>query len=237
MTKKKSEPTAYGRMRKRQRAEQSRFGGDPKKQRNARRLESGRLCGAKKRDGSKCTQPAGWGTTHAGLGTCRYHGGCAPSSRKAAAKQQAILMGAPVDINPLDGLIWCIKLTAGEVEFCTQQLEILKEEEWLEHTIIGKQLHVWAKERQKAVDRLAKFCKDALALGIAERAVRLAEQYGASLAKYTKGLLDDLELTPEQQKKAPLIVRKHLALLEGGAPISDEDRKTPLPEIPRRVSA
>lgn len=158
-----------------------------------------------------------------------------PPSRKAAAKKQAVLMGAPVDINPLDALIWCIKLTAGEVEFCTKQLEILRKEEWLEHTLVGKQIHVWAKERQKAVDRLAKFSKDALALGIAERAVRLAEQYGSSLAKYTKGLLDDLELTPEQQKKAPLIVRKHLALLEGGAPVSDEDRRH-LPAIPARVA-
>jgi hypothetical protein len=72
-------------------------------------------------------------------------------------------------------------------------------------------------------------------LGVAERAVRLAEQYGSSLAKYTKGLLDDLELTPEQQKRAPLIVRKHLALLEGGAPVTDEDRRS-LPAIPKRVA-
>jgi hypothetical protein len=207
---------------------------DPKR-RQARRKREGALCGAKKREGGTCGHPAGWGTEHVGFGACRVHGGSVPSHLASAAKKKAILMGAPKEINPLDALIWCIKLTAGEVEFCTQQLEILKQEEWLEHTLVGKQIHVWARERQKAVDRLAKFSKDALALGIAERAVRLAEQYGNSIARYTKGLLDDLQLTPDQQKLAPVIVRKHLALLEGNAPVTDEDRRQ-LPAIPARVA-
>lgn len=228
----KGDKTAYAHLmdRERKRAKER----DPKRKK-ARRAAEGRTCGAKKRGGGVCAQPAGYGTEHLGFGKCKHHGGGSPTHLANAAKKQAVLMGAPVEINPLDALIWCIKLTAGEVEFCTQQLEILGKEEWLEHTLVGKQIHVWAKERQKAVDRLAKFSKDALALGIAERAVRLAEQYGSSLAKYTKGLLDDLDLTAEQQKKAPLIVRKHLALLEGGAPINDDDRRH-LPEIPARVS-
>lgn len=227
--------TAYGRMQDRNRKEAKRKGRDPSKMHSKEAAAAG-YCGASKgANKGVCAHPAGWGTSHKGIGKCRYHGGTSKTHIAHAAKETARLMGAPVEINALDSLIWCIKLTAGEVEFCTQQLEILDKEEWLEHTIIGKQLHVWAKERQKAVDRLAKFSKDALALGIAERAVRLAEQYGSSIAKYTKGLLEDLELTPDQAKQAPLIVRKHLALLEGGAPVSDEDRRT-LPAIPARVS-
>lgn len=225
--------TAYAGYAKRERDKK-----DPVKRRRRnlkRRRAEGNYCGAKKKGGGTCNRPAGWGTTHTGTGRCRNHGGSLPNHRKAAARSQAILMGAPVDINPLDALIWCIKLTAGEVEFCTQQMELLDKEEWIEHTMIGKQLHMWAKERQKAVDRLAKYSKEAIALGIAERAVRLAEQYGSSIARYTKGLLEDLELTPEQRKKAPLIVRKHLMLLEGGSPVSDEDRRT-APAIPARVA-
>lgn len=113
-------------------------------------------------------------------------------------------------------------------------MEALDEQDWLESTLVGKQVHIWARERQRAVDRLAKFSKDALALGIADRAVRLAEQYGATIAKYTRGLLDDLQLTTEQKKHAPAIVRKHLALLEGNAPISDHDRRH-LPDVPARA--
>jgi hypothetical protein len=173
-----------------------------RKNRGDKLKREGAACGAKRRKGGNCGLPAGFGTTHVGFGACKYHGGNVPNHIKKAVKEKAVLMGAPIDINPLDALIWCIKLTAGEVAFCTQQLEILDQEEWLEHTMIGKQVHVWAKERQKAIDRLAKFSKDALALGIADRAVRLAEQYGSSLARYTKGLLDDLELTDEQIKRA-----------------------------------
>lgn len=224
--------TAYGKLKERERAEKKR-----KPNRGARAGAATRgKCGAKKRHGKGiCGLPKGYGTEHLGFGRCRFHGGNAPNGRKSAAKDQAVLMGAPIDMNPLDALIWCIKITAGEIEFCTKQLEILDQDEWLEHTLIGKQIHVWAKERQKAVDRLAKMSKDALGLGIAERAVRLAEQYGSSLAKYTKGLLEDLELTPDQMKKAPLVVRKHLALLEGGSPVTDADRRN-LPAIPQRVA-
>lgn len=218
--------TAYRKMMEANRKEK------PKQKGTNRLAQKVGTCGAKRRQGGDCKMPKGMGTDHYGFGHCKYHGGNLPNHKKNAVKQQAILMGAPKEINPLDAMMWCIRLTAGEVEFCTQQLELIKEEDWLQDTIIGKQLHIWATERQKAVDRLAKHSKDALALGIAERAVRLAEQYGSSIAKFTKGLLGDLELTPEQQKVAPLLIRKHLALLEGGAP--DEDRK-PIAAIPRRV--
>ena len=37
------------------------------------------LCGAPKRQGEgNCTQPAGWGTDHVGVGRCKLHGGCVP---------------------------------------------------------------------------------------------------------------------------------------------------------------
>ena len=35
-------------------------------------------CGAKKRSGGKCQQPAGWGTDHVGQGKCKLHGGATP---------------------------------------------------------------------------------------------------------------------------------------------------------------
>lgn len=192
-------------------------------------------CGARTRAGGICRMAKGHGTDHPGIGKCKYHGGGLPSHRAHAAKQSAVLMGAPKDINPIDALMWCIRLTAGEVEFCTEQMELLEKDQWIEHTIIGKQLHMWAKERQNAVDRLAKFSKDAISLGIAERAVRVAEMYGHSIAKLVRGILNDLELTPDQQARAPHIVRKHLILLEGSRPLTDEERGRQ-PQLPERVA-
>lgn len=192
------------------------------------------VCGATRRQGGKCRMPAGMGTDHYGVGKCKHHGGSTANHKLNAAKQEAVLMGAPKDINPIDAIMWCIRLTAGEVEFCTEQMQALEETDWIEHTIIGKQLHMWAKERQNAVDRLAKHSKDAIALGIAERAVRVAEMYGHSIAKLVRGILEDLELTNEQLERAPHIVRKHLVLLEGKRPLTEEERERPA-LMPARV--
>lgn len=43
-------------------------------------LPSYPICGKPKRDGSgePCTQPAGWGTDHVGVGPCKLHGGASP---------------------------------------------------------------------------------------------------------------------------------------------------------------
>jgi hypothetical protein len=56
----------------------------------------------------------------------------------------------------------------------------------------------------------------AISLGIAERAVKLAETYGEMLAQLIQGILGDLELTDEQRAKAPVIVRRHLIAIDSG---------------------
>lgn len=52
----------------------------------------GRKCGAKNRSGGTCLQPAGWGTDHAGMGRCRFHGGATPvkHGRYSTVKRDAI---------------------------------------------------------------------------------------------------------------------------------------------------
>src|SRR5687767_2986064 len=92
-----------------------------------------------------------------------------------AAVKMAVMMGQPLDIDPIDAITWCIKITAGEVMWLTERMAELEEVDWVETTLIGKQLHIYAKERQAAVDRLARYSNMALSLGIQERAVRLAE--------------------------------------------------------------
>lgn len=195
-------------------------------------------CNARTVAGGKCRRPAGAGTEHLGHGACDKHGGQVATHAANAATRQAIeFMGAPKDINPLDALIWCIKLTAGEVEFCNDQMAALEQDDWLESTLIGKQLHIWARERQKAVDRLVHYSATAIKLGIAERAIKLAEAYGASIAAFARGLLTDLSLTPEQEKAAPALVRKHLMLLETKAPVTDEDRADPTRSARRALTS
>lgn len=176
-------------------------------------------CGAKKRDGNRCTLSAGQGTSHPGIGRCRYHGGNQITHVKHAIKQQAVLLGAPKEINPLDAIIWCIKMTAGEIDFYTEQMAEVEKTKWIEDTVMGQQMHVFARMRAECQERLVKFSKDAVTLGLTERAVKLAEQYGTTISLLVRGILDDLMpyITPEGQKMIPEIVRHHLRLAEAGS--------------------
>lgn len=196
----------------------------------------GAKCGAKKRGGKgHCSFPAGWGTIHYGVGCCKLHGGGLPSHVKAAAKAEyRLLLGTPIEINPLDALLWCIKIRAGEVQWLSDRMaELTDPADWIQDTIAGKQFHLFVKERQHAMQDLARYSQMAISLGIAERAVKLAETYGEMLAQLIQGILTDLELTSEQRARAPQIIRKHLMLVDGNAPLVEDakgERKA-LPQV------
>lgn len=182
------------------------------------------LCGATKRGGGKCLQVAGWGTNHPGIGKCKIHGGSTPNHVKAAASQEyRQLLGKPAEINPLEALIMCIRIRAGEVKWLSDRMALLDEKSWVEDTMVGKQFHLYARERQHAMNDLARYSQMAISLGIAERAVKLAETYGELLAMYTKNILDDLwpHLDEQGREQAPFIVRKHLIALDGGKQHAD----------------
>jgi hypothetical protein len=176
-------------------------------------------CGAKKRQGGLCSMPAGWGTNHVGVGHCRQHSGNTPTHVKSAASAEyRKLLGTPVEINPVDALLMCIKIRAGEIKWLSDRMGDLQEKDFIEDTIVGKQFHLYARERQRAMSDLARYSQMAISLNIAERAVKMAETYGELLAQYTKGILDDLwpHLDAEGRKQAPHIVRKWLIALDGG---------------------
>lgn len=180
----------------------------------------GVACGAKKK-GTKgtCSMPAGWGTSHYGIGKCKLHGGSTENHIKAAVGEEyRELFGRPMEINPLDALIMCIKICAGEVKWLSDRMVNLDEVDFVEDTIAGKQFHLYARERTKRMQDLARFSHMAISLGIAERAVKLAETYGEMIARLIQGILADLELNEEQRARAPQIVRRHLIALDGGAP-------------------
>lgn len=144
-------------------------------------------------------------------------------------------MGTALDVDPMDALLWCVRITAGEVAYATQKVQALTPEDEVvrpetrvlreggalfagasdEKTSGPDELNLWIKVRAASVDRLAKFSKMALDAGVAERAVRLAEGAGEGLATAIRSILVGLELTFEQEKKAPDLVRTALEMLEG----------------------
>jgi len=187
------------------------------RQKRDERLPS--ICGATKRDGTKCKLGAGWGTTHIGIGRCKRHGGQLSTQRKNAIVQNAQqFMGAPKDINPLDAIMWCIRISAGEVEWLSMKIAEVDEKDWIEDTQFGRQMNVLQRSRADAQDRLVRYSKDAIQLGLAERAIKLAENFGMMLARLLENIAADLELSRKQKELWPHIVRRQLILLEGGVP-------------------
>lgn len=143
------------------------------------------------------------------------------------------VMGAALDVDPMEALMWCVRITAGEVAYSSTKVAELREEDAIvrpvtttERTLIGDQgasheeeqapeeLNLWIRIRQNAVERLAKFSKMAIDAGHVERTVRLAEQAGESLVPALQHLLQGLELTAEQEQRAPELLREMLELLE-----------------------
>ena len=59
------------------------------------------MCGAKKENGERCRAFAGQGTSHPGIGACKFHGGSTPSHEKAAVEREItkrmVMMGEPVE--------------------------------------------------------------------------------------------------------------------------------------------
>jgi hypothetical protein len=180
------------------------------------------MCGARLQDGRTCTRTAGWGTSHFGTGNCKTHAGNVPNHRKKAIREEAInFMGAPMDINPFDAIMWCIKITAGEVQWLSMQIAEIDEDDWIEDTALGKQMHVMQRTRALAQDRLVRYSKEAISLGLAERSIRLAENFGLVLARLLENIKNDLGLSREQEKRWPHIVRRQLIIMQGGTPPDD----------------
>lgn len=150
--------------------------------------------------------------------------------------QAAVVMGLPIDVDPLDALLQCVRIAAGEVQYATMRVAALTEAEAVityreetegysrelgeQHstkTSTAAELHIWIRARQSGLERLAKFSKMAIDAGIAERQVQIAEQMGTVIGRLIQAILTDLMLTPAQETRAPMVVRQHLTMLEGGA--------------------
>jgi hypothetical protein len=196
-------------------------------------------CGAETRSGKACKQSAGARTNHTGTGRCWLHGGASPNAEVAGvvqiASREAMVMGAPLDgLRPDEALLECIRIAGGEVRYASERIaeldpdeavgpvvstRPLKEEKGAENPEVrvedhaGPALHIWIEVRHKAMDRLVNYSKVAIAAGLEERRVRVAEAQGHMLAEAIRGILR--ELGHENDPKAPGIVRKHLTAMSG----------------------
>jgi hypothetical protein len=168
------------------------------------------LCGARTRSGTPCRRPAGWATQHTGYGACKLHGGSTPNAGKAAAKLEAAhkadvlrqQLGVPAEADPLKELVHCLAIAAGEVEYCSHMLALLSTAEELTLPVPSANAQSWIYARHHATERMARLAKMAIDAGVADRQVANAERLGDAVGSLLRGVLDDLNLTPEQQDAA-----------------------------------
>lgn len=200
-------------------------------------FDEARHCGARKKNGLRCIAAKGAGTDHLGYGSCKWHGGHLPGPRKAAHRAMAAdavaRLGLPLDVDPGTALLTEVKRAAGAVSFLDAKLaeidpdglvygvrlERLKSgPDGAERTLdegpgFNEWVKLWHVERRLLKDAAVA----ALAAGIEERRVRLAEEQGALLADAIRGILADLGLTREQQAKVATVVPAHLRRVAAAA--------------------
>ena len=183
-------------------------------------------CTGQKTSGDPCK---GWRVP--GSDKCRRHLPNPVARARAAVRAEVLAWGlGDTTVSPDETLLRLISQSAARVQRLSSRLEELVEEHGgdLAEAMVGDSMMVTgdgelvkvgeyvrglcqleAQER----DRLAGFCAKAIAAGLAERQVRLAERMGQQIAEVLRAVLGDPELglTAAQREAAPATIRRHLA--------------------------
>lgn len=187
-----------------------------------RRKQNAPICGAPRSGRSDsgpgtCCQTAGWGTSHPGVGHCKFHGGNMPSHVAAAEKEMATravaTFGLPVDIDPHQALRQELARTNGHVLYLGNLIAELDSPDKLkQYTDAGVSPSVWVQMYETERAHMVKVATEAIKCGVAEREIQLAEEQGRLVAMVLQAFIRDPELglTPKQLAFAPKILRKHI---------------------------
>lgn len=169
-------------------------------------------CGADRGDQPPCTQHAGWGTPHPGIGRCKLHGGSTPThvasaerelrDRQISAARQRF--GIPVDVSADIALGEELARTNGMVTYLQALVSGLDQEQLKQRDLSGKfeRPAVWVEMLGQERDRLRVTAKTMIDVGFAERQVTLAEQQGQLLAAGLGWFLGRLGLAGDERARA-----------------------------------
>ena len=170
-------------------------------------------CKATSNKGEQCKRYAIKGGT-----VCRSHGGAAPQVKaRADITYEAMSWGfTDKTVDPGETLLRLVTQSAARAQRYAAELEKLVEESpslrealvadiWIqpergEAYKAGEYIRGLAKLEAEERDRCANFATKAIAAGLAERQVRLAEQQGAAMFEMVKKALNEVTLTPEQSQ-------------------------------------
>ncbi|CAN7194444.1 hypothetical protein [Knoellia sp. LjRoot47] len=171
-----------------------------------------------------------------GLRVCGKHGGSAPQSKTAAARnveeakaaKELARLGQKVDVHPAEALLDLVHWTAGEVAYWRQVVTAIADQDEADLTWGRTKTKEGGDDRgtteeakphiayvllERASDRLASYAAAALKAGVDERRVQLAERQGDLVASVIRRILDRLNLDEAQQALVGTVVPEELRLL------------------------
>jgi len=153
-----------------------------------------------------------------------------PNNRAAAqgeiARQAVVTYGLPRDIDPTDALLEEVHCTAGHVAWLREQVQALEPEvlvwgvtEQVEKSATefpgtdvtySATVNAWLEQYRWERKHLLDVTKAAIAAGVEERRVKLAEAQGALLNNVLRRIFARLSLSPEQSALLPVVVPEEL---------------------------
>ncbi len=183
----------------------------------------------------ECVSPrkGGRGDCHShrrvrGTDKCRMHLGrkAAPVIAEAQARKAVETYGLPRDISPTDALLEEVRYSAGHVAWLrarvaeleaadlawgmTEQQEKNASEFTGTDTTYAATPNIWLELYFRERKHLLDLTKTAIAVGIEERRVRLAEAQGALMNDVIRRILARLSLNAEQSALLPVVVPEEL---------------------------
>lgn len=188
-------------------------------------------CVGHRRDGQLCD-----GYPVEGTENCRMHPGKKLSKLKAEGAVRTDLLrwveGTPL-VDPAEQYLRLITQSAHRAQALSIELEgIVADAGSLEKALTsntyvatedggsvktGEYVRALAALEQSERKFCADMCAKAIAAGLEDRRVRVAEQIGTLLAGAVQAILADLHLTPEQQALVPSVVPNRLREITGSA--------------------
>jgi len=174
-------------------------------------------CPARNLNGRMCSHRAGQGTKHPGLGTCIWHRGANRHVEEAWAMAQEI--AAERNITPQEALLGLVRTATSRPAY----VDTIITERLREHVAGGgdplnppDELLKWMRQSRDERKLAATTAKQAVDAGVMVALERRLDLEGELVATVLGGVLDSLNLDPDQ-RMAALGTAQQL-LLEAGSP-------------------
>lgn len=148
----------------------------------------------------RCKNNAGQWTEHPGQGNCKMHSGATPMANMVAIQAQAIeytkSIASEKAINPIDALLWAVRLSAGATQFWFDTLGQLPDGTPTELALAIEE--AYGKER----DRLARTSQMCIQVNLAAHQIRLASRQADLMLLVLEETFEQFGIEPARLEEA-----------------------------------